>query len=87
MGYLDAKVIHSDRVIVEDRVRLKCMVGCPNYGKNLKCPLYTPSIEEFRKILNEYSYALVVKIKSPEISDEIIAKYKPAKDEEVRLWS
>ncbi|HEY0196037.1 MAG TPA: DUF2284 domain-containing protein, partial [Methanobacterium sp.] len=38
LGCVDVKVIPADQVIVENRVRLKCMVGCPTYGRNLKCP-------------------------------------------------
>jgi predicted metal-binding protein len=80
--------------VVEDRVRLKCLL-CPSYGNNLKCPPYTPSTENFRKILKEYHSALVVKINPPEISEEVMAKYKlkdklKEKDEfqgdEPRLW-
>lgn len=60
----DAKIIPTDKVIVEDRVVLKCKVGCNHYGKTLACPPYTPSAEEFRKIVNEYSYAMFMKFKS-----------------------
>ena len=33
MGAVDAKIITADKVVVEDRIVLKCKVGCPNYGK------------------------------------------------------
>lgn len=68
MGCEEAQIIPADQVVVENRVRLKCMVGCPTYGKNLRCPPNTPSVEEFRRILSEYSYAMLLKIKGPEIS-------------------
>lgn len=82
MGYPEVKIIPADNVIVEDRVRLKCMVGCPHYGQGLRCPPYTPSIDEFRKMVGDYSFAMVIKIKPQEISEEVIAKYKLEKDEE-----
>lgn len=85
LGVAFAKIIPAEKVVVEDRVRLKCMV-CPYYGKNLKCPPYTPSIEEFRKIVNDYSIAMIVKLKPPEISRKI-AKYAQTKGEESRLWN
>ena len=75
MGYPEAKVIPVDSVVVEDRVRLRCMIGCPHYGKGLRCPPYTPSIDEFKKMLNDYSFAMVVRLKPPEMSDELKAKY------------
>lgn len=87
MGCPEAKVISADDVVIEDRVRLKCMVGCPYYGNGLRCPPYTPSVDEFRKMLNDYSFAMVVKVKPQKISDEVMAKYKLGKDKKkhVRL--
>jgi predicted metal-binding protein len=64
MGAVDAKIIPADKVVMEDRIVLKCKVGCPNYGKTLACPPYTPTAEEFRKIVSEYSYALFMKFES-----------------------
>jgi predicted metal-binding protein len=64
LGASDAKVIFASDVVVEDRVVLKCKVGCSNYGKTLMCPPHTPSAEEFRKIVGEYRYALFMKFTS-----------------------
>ena len=63
-GAADAKIISADKIVVEDRIVLKCKVGCPNYGKTLACPPYTPTAEEFRKIVSEYRYALFMKFVS-----------------------
>ncbi len=87
MGFFEAKVILADDVVVEDRVRLRCMIGCPHYGKGLRCPPYTPNIDEFRKILKDYSFVMVVKLKPRKTSEEILAQYAPAKEEEARLWN
>ncbi|BDZ67010.1 hypothetical protein GCM10025860_04580 [Methanobacterium ferruginis] len=87
LGAASTKIISADQIVVEDRVRLKCMV-CPFYGKNLKCPPYTPSIAEFRNILNDYSTAMVVKFKTPEISEETskeTSKYLLKKKNKVRI--
>jgi predicted metal-binding protein len=75
MGAADAKIIPADKVVVEDRVVLKCKVGCTNYGKTMVCPPYTPTAEEFRKIVREYSYALFMKFKSQAEADAEVAKY------------
>jgi predicted metal-binding protein len=80
LGATDAKVIPADKIAVEDRVVLKCKVGCTNYGKTLACPPYTPTAEEFRKIVSEYSYALFIKFKSQAEGDREWAKYL-SKDE------
>ena len=86
LGCAEAKVIPADQIVVEDRVRLRCMIGCPTYGKNLRCPPYAPSVDSFRKILSDYSVAMVIRIKPPEISEELLEKYKPKDGEEFRLW-
>lgn len=75
LGAVDAKVITADKVVVENRVVLKCKVGCPNYGKTLACPPYTPSPEEFRKIVSEYSYAVFMKFKSKARANAELASY------------
>lgn len=74
-GATDAKIIPTSKVVVEDRVVLKCKVGCNHYGKTLACPPFTPSAEEFRKIVSEYSHAMFMKYKSTaEASPEVLAK-------------
>ncbi len=69
LGAADAKVIPAADVIVENRVPLKCRAGCIGYGKKLTCPPYVPTPDEFRKILSEYRYALLVKFISPAKAD------------------
>ena len=75
LGAAEAKIINTDKVVVEDRVVLKCKVGCINYGKTLSCPPYTPTAEEFRKIVNEYTYALFMKFESKARADAEITPY------------
>ncbi|ABS56085.1 conserved hypothetical protein [Methanoregula boonei 6A8] len=65
LGAADAKVIPASDVIVENRVTLKCRAGCIGYGKKLTCPPYVPTPDNFRNILSEYRYALLVKFISP----------------------
>jgi predicted metal-binding protein len=73
LGASAAKVIPANEVVIENRVVLKCRVGCNHYGKTLMCPPYSPSVDYFRKTLSEYSYALVFKVKSKaEASPDVI---------------
>lgn len=65
LGAAEAKVIPAAEIIVENRVALKCRAGCIGYGKKLTCPPHVPTPDEFRKILSEYRYALIVKFISP----------------------
>lgn len=64
LGVKEAKIIPTTDVIVENRVPLKCRAGCIGYGKKLTCPPYVPTPDEFRKILGEYRFALLVKFSS-----------------------
>lgn len=73
LGAIDAKVVQSDHIFVEDRVTLKCR-GCVGYGKKLTCPPHVPTPEEFRRILGEYQYGLLVKFKSPARTDDDVVK-------------
>ncbi|MCJ7704949.1 MAG: DUF2284 domain-containing protein [Desulfobacterales bacterium] len=61
LGALEAKLFSPDRMVVEDRVLLKCLTGCDSYGKKFVCPPFTPTPDEFRKMLKEYRKVLFVK--------------------------
>ena len=74
-GAADAKIIPANKVVVEDRVVLKCKVGCNHYGKTLACPPYTPSAEQFRKIVSEYSYAMFMKFTTNATAEPEVYKH------------
>jgi len=75
LGAIAAKIIPVEKIVVEDRVVLKCKLGCEKYGKTLACPPYAPSPEEFRKIVSEYRFALFMKFKSQAEGDAELIKY------------
>ena len=89
-GAAQAKTVPAEKVVVEDRVVLKCKIGCNNYGKTLACPPFTPSAEEFRKIVREYSYAMFIKFKSKvqaysEVYQQLtVAENNPTTSKEVK---
>jgi predicted metal-binding protein len=85
LGATEAKIVPASKIVVENRVVLKCMIGCNKYGKTLMCPPYSPSVNEFRKILNEYSYALIFKIKSQAEATAEIAKLLSKKEDDPSL--
>ena len=74
LGATEAKIIPTKDIIVENRVVLKCKIGCNNYGKTLMCPPYAPNIDDFRKTLTEYNYAIVLKFKSQATATPEIAQ-------------
>jgi predicted metal-binding protein len=57
---LSAYMLDASDIDVENRARLKCAYGCRGYGKRLSCPPHIISIDEFRKILSEYSSAILL---------------------------
>jgi predicted metal-binding protein len=69
-GAADAKIFTADKVVIEDRVVLKCKVGCNHYGETLACPPYAPSADQFRKIVSEYSYAMFMKYTTTATADK-----------------
>ena len=75
LGAIDAKIIATDKIVVEDRLVLKCSLGCEKYGKTLACPPHAPTPEQFRKIVKEYHYALFMKFKSKAEGDSELIKY------------
>lgn len=85
LGATQAKIVPAKEIVVENRVVLKCRIGCNKYGKTLMCPPYAPDVEEFRKILNEYSYALVFKIKSQAEATPEVAKLLSKKEDDPTL--
>lgn len=65
LGADRARLIPADQVVVDERVRLKCQVPlCPEYGHNLMCPPALPSVSEFRRMVQGYSWGLLVQVRA-----------------------
>jgi len=68
LGATDAKIITSDMILVDERVRAKCIYPkCSNYGTNANCPPYAMEIDLVRKIVKNFQYAIFIKIEIPSI--------------------
>jgi|AGTN01.3.fsa_nt_gi Predicted metal-binding protein len=52
--------IDPKNVVTANWVRQKCRFGCVNYGTRLACPPFSPSPDETRKVLGEYTKAYLV---------------------------
>ncbi len=66
LGATDAKVITTDVVVIDERVRAKCTYPkCAWYGTNINCPPYGLDSEQTRKVVNSYHYAVFFRIKVP----------------------
>ena len=60
LGAKDAKIIPTSQVFTGEWVRLKCEYGCSGYASSRNCPPYSPTPSRTRKILDEYTTALLV---------------------------
>jgi predicted metal-binding protein len=63
-GAAEAKIIPASSIKTAAWTRLRCQYGCSSYGTNLCCPPFSPTAEETQKVIDEYSYALLVRFKS-----------------------
>ena len=62
LGATDARIISARKVMIDPRVRLKCLVPrCHLYGETPNCPPYTPELHEMREIIKKYEYAILMK--------------------------
>lgn len=61
-GASAAKIVSTGDVVVDERVRLKCMVPrCLRAGETPNCPPYTPDLDLVREALNRFSWAILFK--------------------------
>lgn len=61
----DLRPVSTDLVAVGEWVRLKCRYGCRAYGRHLCCPPFAPTPGETRRVLAEYSHAVLVRFQIP----------------------
>lgn len=61
-GASAARVVDVNTIKTGSWTRWKCQYGCPNYGKTLCCPPYSPDYEATQRFLSEYKKALLCSI-------------------------
>jgi predicted metal-binding protein len=81
-GAWKAKAFSARKVVVDERVRLKCEIPlCPHYGTTLTCPPNVPTVEEFRTALRRYRTAVLVQTRAPlslamdDFDKEVVLKF------------
>lgn len=69
LGAADARLIRASDVVVRSWVRLKCRYGCDGYGRRFTCPPYSPTPDETRRVLQDYSWGILFMFRGfPKIS-------------------
>ena len=75
MGATEAKIITADQVIIDDRVRAKCMnPKCTFYGTNGNCPPHAPDLDTVRKTIRSFQHGILVINKFP--TRDAVGKYR-----------
>ena len=73
LGATDAKIITTDMVLIDERVRAKCIYPlCSRYGTNVNCPPYAMDLDLVRRIVNNFHHAIFIHIEAP--SEEIAGR-------------
>ncbi len=72
LGAVEAKAIDPRSVVTAPWVRLKCQFGCPHYDTRHCCPPHTPTPDEFQKVLECYSQALLIHSRGMDVSPTAI---------------
>jgi len=66
LGATDAKIITTDMIVIDERVRAKCIHPlCASYGSSVNCPPYAVDLDLIRKIVNKFQYAIFNKLEVP----------------------
>ncbi|HVQ00918.1 MAG TPA: DUF2284 domain-containing protein [Candidatus Thermoplasmatota archaeon] len=60
LGAKEAKVVSPQQVFTAEWVRRKCQYGCDGYHEHLTCPPYSPTPQEMRRMLDEYTTAILI---------------------------
>jgi len=58
-GYTDFRWIDPKEIVVAQWVRMKCMFGCGEFGRNACCPPNVPSVLECREFFEGYTTAAI----------------------------
>jgi predicted metal-binding protein len=67
-GVNDFRWIDPREIVVAQWVRMKCMFGCSDYGRNASCPPNTLPVAECREFFNEFRLGAIFRF-SQEFAD------------------
>lgn len=73
LGASDAAIVPADWVVVDERVRLKCLIPrCPRVGETPNCPPNSPEPDLVRKAFSHYRWAVAVKVEVTSLADYVV---------------
>jgi len=72
LGASEAAIIPAGTVIIDERVRLKCVVPrCLRAGETPNCPPYAPDLDLVRRALSRFSWAILLKCDVEPLEDYV----------------
>ncbi len=73
LGAVDAVLFSVEDIAFDPRTLIKCMFGCPTWGKGLTCPSRPGSLKpwEYEMIFKRYSWGIIIHTHDPHLSQEI----------------
>jgi len=73
MGAADATAFDIQDIRFDSRTLLKCMFGCPDWGRNHTCPSRpgNPTLAEYREMLTRYPGGVIVHTHDKALSQQI----------------
>ena len=71
-GAADALYITQENIVYDSRTLLKCMYGCPDWGKNHTCPsAQNVTMAEYKEMFSRYRWAILIHTHDKKLSQEI----------------
>ncbi len=58
-GFTDFRWLDPREIVVAEWVRMKCLYGCVEYGKNAACPPNAPPVDACARFFRDYRRAVV----------------------------
>jgi predicted metal-binding protein len=66
LGATDARIIKTGTIVIDERVRAKCIhPKCVQYGTNANCPPFAMELDQVKKVVNGFKYAIFLKLNVP----------------------
>lgn len=89
LGATDAKIISTETILIEERVRAKCLVPlCRYYGRNNVCPPNSLSVEKVRDVVKSFRYAIffMIKVASSILAHPEFVEKKMGAESQLKTW-
>lgn len=80
MGAADAVLFEDNQICWDSRTLLKCMYGCPDWGRNHTCPSRpgNPTMAELKEMFSRYRWGVIIHTHDKRLSQKISLRIESA---------